>query len=115
MIDIAESFGLDARGDLTVVENAEAVRSHIAARLRHILGEDYYAQEVGVPWFSGMFSPATSYEQKAGILRSVVAKTPGVTAIINFTFGIDPVDRRAVVEYSARTIYDEVIIDEVAL
>lgn len=115
MIDIDQEFDLNASGDLAVVENAAAVRSHIAARLRHILGECYYAQSVGVPWFSGMFTPATSYEQKAGILRSVVAKTPGVTAIVNFTFGIDPVDRRAVVEYSARTIFDEPISDEVGI
>ena len=117
MLDIREDFGLTDTGDIAVVEGAEQVRSHVAARLRHILGEDYFDQAVGVPWFSGMFSTATSYEQKAAILRSTIAKTPGVLEVVAFEFGVDPVEKLAIVNYSARTIFEdeEIITQEVVI
>lgn len=114
MIDLDENLALDGTGDLAVVEGAEQLQSHIKARLLHVLGEDFFGVSLGVPWFDGgIFDLGTSYEQKAGILKSVVARTPGVVSVLEFSFGVARRERRALVEYRVRTVYNGIMEGEV--
>jgi hypothetical protein len=116
MIDLSfenDDLSLTTNGDIATISDGDQVVSHVLARLRMVLGEDYYDTTKGVPWFTAMYSLATTYDQKAAILRQVIQRTPGVRRIVRFTYGIDPAQRLAVVEYQAETIYSESISDEV--
>lgn len=95
-------------GDLVLVDGANEVAQSAGIRLLFIQGEWFFDYTKGVPWLDGMFSMATSYEQKAKILKDVIRNTPGVNRILTFTFGVDPVEHLAQVEFSADTIYGTV-------
>lgn len=106
---------LDESGDIAVISDGDQVVSHVQARLNTYLGENYYDTTIGVPWMEAMFTPATTYEQKAAILRQVIERTPGVRRVIEFVYGVDPVDRLATVTYRAETDFSTAIADEVVI
>jgi len=99
--------------DIATVSDADQVVSHVNARLKMVLGEDYYDTTKGVPWFDAMYTPLTTYEQKSTILRQTIIRTPEVSRLVRFTYGIDPVLRRALVEYQGETIYGTSVSEEV--
>lgn len=108
MIDLAwdEDIFLDESGDLDVVEEGAQVASHVIARLKTILGENYYNTGIGLPWGEGMYTPLTTYDQKAAMIRSTILKTPGVTDLISFSFGVDTENRIMSVEFRIKTEYN---------
>lgn len=101
--------------DIATINDGDQVISHVSARLKMVLGEDYFDTTKGVPWFDGMYSLATSYEQKSAILRQTILFTPEVSRLISFTYGIEPSLRQAIVTYHAETIYSTAIADEVLI
>lgn len=116
MIDLSFEAGdlsLTDNGDIATISNGDQVVSHVQARLRMVLGEDYFDTTKGVPWFTAMYTLATTYDQKAAIIRQVIQRTPGVRRLVRFTYGIDPTQRIGYIEYQAETIYSESISDEV--
>lgn len=116
MIDLAFENGdlsLTDNGDIVTINDGDQVVSHVNARLRMVLGEDYYDATKGVPWFTAMFTLATTYDQKAAIIRQTIQRTPEVRRIVRFTYGVDQAQRLAVVEYQAETIYSTSVSGEV--
>lgn len=108
-------LSLSDNGDIRTIDEGDQVVSHVNARLAMVLGEDYFDTTKGIPWFDAMFTPATSYEQKAAILRQTILRTPEVLRLISFSYGVEPGSRRAVVEYQAETVYSVSISGEVTL
>ena len=116
MIDLSFENGdlaLSDDNDIDTINDADQVVSHVNARLKMVLGEDYYDTTKGVPWFDAMYSVQTTYEQKSAILRQTIIRTPEVSRLVRFVYGVDPVQRLAVVEYQAETIYSTSISAEV--
>ena len=95
--------------------DGDQVISHVQARLQTYVGENYYDTTIGIPWISYMYTPESTYEQKAAILRQIILRTPGIRRIVEFSYGVDPNNRIATVEYRAETIYSESIEDEVVI
>lgn len=108
MIDLAwnDDVFLDENGDLAIVVDGEQVASHVVARLKTILGENYFNTETGLPWVEAMYTPATTYEQKTAMIRSIISRTPGVEEIKRFSFGVDVVARVVSVEFLILTKYN---------
>jgi len=100
--------------DLLLIRDAPEVAQAVKIRLRFILGEWAFAFWLGVDLYGNLFNPATSIEQKEAELKNTILNTPGVESLLDFTFGVDPVERKAIVTYRADTIY-EPIEDEVKI
>lgn len=94
--------------DFVLVYDLEEIIQSIRIRLRIILGEWKFDFTRGIPWVGDnatMFTPATSLEQKEQILKSTILGTEGVLALLSFTFGVDPINRGALISYGTDTIY----------
>lgn len=90
-------------GDLVLVDGADEVAQNAAIRLLFIEGEWFFDYTQGIPWMDNMFTMATSYEQKAKIIKDTILNTPGVNQLLSFTFALDPVLHEAQIEFSADT------------
>jgi len=108
-------MGLTDTGDLATINDGDQVASHVSARLKMVLGEDYFDTQKGVPWFDAMYTLETSYEQKSAILRQTILRTPGVSRLVSFSYGIEPGLRQAIVTYHAETVYSTAVSDEVII
>ena len=60
---------------------------------------------LGVPWFNGMFAMEMTLREKENVLKNAILNTFGVNNLINFEFGLDPINKGASVEFEADTIY----------
>lgn len=116
-VDLAweDDVYLTDEGDIAIVSEGDQVVSHVQSRLYTYLGEWYFNTAIGIPWISEMFTPETTYEQKAAILKQVIQRTPEVRRIIEFNYGVDPTNRIAEVEYRAETDYSQSIEDDVVI
>lgn len=101
--------------DLATISDGDQVVSHVNARLKMILGENYYDTTIGIPWFEAMYTIATSYEQKAAIIRQTILRTPGVRKLNTFSYGINRDTRTAAIEYNGETDYSTAIADTVEI
>ena len=101
-------FYFDGR-DFALVEKSPAVGQRIKIRLLTILAEFKWNFLIGVDWFGDIFSTTTSYNQKNGILRKVIARTAGVDTLKTFKFGVDRKNRTARLVFVANTIYDDTV------
>ena len=101
-------------GDLVIIKDAPEVTQSVKIRYLFIQGEWYFNYTKGVPWEDKMFTVATSYEQKRKILKDSLQNTENVNQIFVFSYGIEPTNRLAVVNYSADTTFglvnEEVVI-----
>jgi hypothetical protein len=110
-----DDLSLTDNGDIATINEGDQVVSHVSARIKMVLGEDYFDTTKGIPWFDAMYTPATSYEQKSAILRQTILRTPEVSRLVSFSYGVEPRHRLAIVEYPAETIYSTAISDEVVI
>lgn len=108
-------LSLDSTRDLATISDGDQVVSHVNARLKTVLGENYYDTTIGIPWFEAMYTIATSYEQKAAILRQTIIRTPEVRKLNTFVYGINQSDRLSVVEYTGETDYSTAAADTVEI
>jgi len=97
-------------GDLVLVCDGAEVAQSAGIRLLFIQGEWFFDYTKGIPWLDGMFTMATSYEQKQKILKDTIRGTQHVNRILAFTFGIDPVALGATVEFAADTTFGPVTL-----
>jgi len=98
-------------GDLALVTEGEEVAQHGTIRLLFIQAEWFFDYTKGVDWFGAMFGVATSYEQKAKILKDTIKRTDGVNRLLGFEFGVDPVEHRAEVTFLCETNFGLVTIE----
>ncbi len=92
-------------GDLALVTEGDEVAQSAGIRLLFIQAEWFFDYTMGIPWLDNMFTMATSYEQKAKILKNTLSGTQGINRLLSFVFGVDPVLHEAQVDFSADTIY----------
>ena len=108
-------LSLDSTRDIATVSDGDQVVSHVNARLKTVLGENYYDTTIGIPWFEAMYTIATSYEQKSAIVRQTIIRTPEVRKLNTYSYGINREERKAVIEYNGETDYSTAIADTVEI
>lgn len=86
-------------GDIQIVDGAEAVAQHVRIRLRFLFGEWFLDRRLGVPYFQSILikNPGTNVVRR--ILRQVVAETPGVEELREFTTTYDGLTRALTVRF----------------
>jgi hypothetical protein len=95
-------------GDLQLITEAEEVPQNVKIRILFIQTEWVFDYTLGVPWFDEMFNTTTSKVQKEANIKKAILGSSGVREITEFSFGIDPINRGALVEYTANTIFGTV-------
>ena len=95
-------------GDLTLVSEGEEVAQSAEIRIYTIKGEWLFDDNLGVPWWDGMFTIQTSYDQKIAEIKKQVINTPDVTQIKSFSFAIDPVAHTGLIEFEAQTSFSDI-------
>ncbi|MBW2672060.1 MAG: hypothetical protein JRD89_01425 [Deltaproteobacteria bacterium] len=93
LLDADGDISLTDSGDFELVTDAEAVGQHLQMRLLTFLGEWFLDKNVGVPYFQKIFGKKAKFATTRSILRAVVATTPGIKTIEEFTFDSDRVAR----------------------
>ena len=103
-LDENNDLAFDGSDFLLVKDAAEVIQS-CSIRLRFVQTEWVFDFTMGIPWLDEMFATEISYERKRQWLVETIQKTIGVNRLIEFKFDIDPVNRGALVEFQAETIY----------
>jgi hypothetical protein len=83
------------------IETAQAVEM----RLLTMENETAIVLGRGVPWEPVMFKTDVRDAIKKQILVKTILETPGVKRLYEFQYGVDPVNKGALVEYRGETIY----------
>ena len=105
-LKLDDTYDLDmSNGDLVLTTEADEVAQSASIRLLFIQAEWFFDYTLGIPWLDGMFTMATSYEQKQKILKDTVLGTQGINRLLSFAFDIDPVTHEAQVAFDADTQY----------
>lgn len=116
MIDMA----LDPKtGDLLLVEaGAQLVREtdqiaqNLAIRLRFIQGEWYLNILAGIPYYQYFFVKEPNQIQVESFLKDEIANTRGVEEITSFSSDYNSQNRTFAVKFSAKTVSDEIEIEQ---
>lgn len=86
--DPADLF-LDARGNLAIVQDNEAIGQHVRQRIMSFEGEWFLDKEVGMPWvrniLGGQYDPVLA----ESVLKTEILGTDGVTEITSFSVRFD--------------------------
>lgn len=88
-------------GDLNIVDGVDAIAQHVRIRLRTFLGEWFLDQRIGVPYYQQILvkNPATNTVRR--ILQEVVATTPGIVSVDDFSTDYDGPTRVLSVRFTA--------------
>lgn len=97
-------------GDLALVTEGDEVAQSAGIRLLFIQAEWFFDYTKGIPWLDNMFTMATSYEQKAKILKDTILGTQNINRVLAFNLGIDPVEHEAIVDFTADTVFGPVTL-----
>lgn len=113
-MDIALAAAVDAEnpiegdlrltnGQLTLVEDLEAIGQHLRVRLRWIRGEWFLDQRTGVPYFDEVFVKGTARSRIESRLRATILGTPGIVSLVSLALTVDTATRAASLAFTART------------
>ncbi|UQS95092.1 hypothetical protein Pam3_21 [Pseudanabaena phage Pam3] len=99
---------LDASGNLSMVQNTEAVGQHARQRLMTYLGEWFLNKNVGVPWLRDLLGKGYDPVLAEAVIKAEILSTDGVTEITSFSIRFDQ-GRRALEAFDIEvtTEYDE--------
>jgi hypothetical protein len=92
-------------GDLQLVTEGREVVQACKIRVLFIQTEWVFDYTLGVPWFDEMFDTTTSKLQKDKNIKVAILGTLGLRELTEFSFGIDPVNRGALIEFTANTVF----------
>lgn len=107
----------DDDGELVLIEDGEEAAQFVKQRLDFQRGEWFLDETIGMPWFQGVFATnATSGDvarrsYTESIIKSTILGTPGVTALVEFNFTVDKVNRAATYNFRFDTQWGEVSTD----
>lgn len=94
-------------GNLAMVKDAEAVGQHAKQRVMTFKGEWFLNSDVGVPWLTQLLGKGYNPALAESIIKAVIKKTGGVTAITTFSVRFNKVRRQlSAFDITVKTIYD---------
>ncbi len=105
-------------GDLSFVEDREAIAQHLTIRLRTFLGESRFNRAAGAPYLQAIFGKQTPKIAVDFVLRAYILETPGITGV-EMVVDLDRLTRELSVTGVATTIdgpvkFSEIITAEAA-
>jgi hypothetical protein len=80
--------------DLKLVDGADAVRQHLAQRLKTFLGEWFLDQRIGVPYLQQVLVKNPDPVVLDSVFKAEIIHTPGIVELLSFDLGIDAGARR---------------------
>ena len=97
-------------GDLSLVVGIEEVAQNSKIRVLTEKYEWLFNLEVGILWTGdgGMFDTTVPDRVKESRIRAAIQGTPGLDLIQDFLFRKDEINRGALVQYRAKTVYGEI-------
>lgn len=102
---ISETDGdiyLTSSGDLAVVTGSDAVKQHIAQRLRFVRGEWFMDITRGVPYFFDILGQkAPDLSNLSAVMKDAILGTPGVTGLSSFGLSLDRQTRELTLTFVA--------------
>lgn len=91
------------KGDLVLVSGRDAVRQHLAIRLRTFLGECFLDTRVGMPYFQQILVKDPNVSAVRALYRKAIMTTPGVTDLKALEVTVDWSTRTASVAFAVET------------
>ena len=88
-------------GQITLVEDTDAIAQHMRNRLRFFLGEWFLDQRQGFPYFRDVLIKNPNRPSILSSLRRTIRQTPGIVAVDDLTLSVSP-ERVASVSFKAR-------------
>jgi hypothetical protein len=97
---------------LALVEGQQQIRQALLGRLRVFQGEWFLDVDAGTPWFQRILGKNLNPRGAEAALKAVIAETPGVTRLVQFSFNVDPATRQAQVAFEVGTDFGNVAIEQ---
>ena len=91
--------------DYVLISGAIETAQSVKIRLLVMLREWVYDPSIGIDWEGVMYKVHIPNRIKKQIIAREVLLTPGVSKLTEFQFGIDPIEKAALVEFRGKTIY----------
>jgi len=101
--------------DLLLVNQADAIRQHLAQRLKAFMGEWFLDLRVGVPYLQQVMVKNPDPLVLDTVFKAEIINTPGIVELIEFDLRIDASTRelqlafKALVDTGAIITYSEVL------
>ena len=100
-----------ANGDLVLTRDTvqgralgtEPIGQSVAQRIRTVLGEFFLDTTLGVPYFQDLFGKRNQFLAFETALQTTILATPGVLALVAWSFDVDAATRRVNVTFRAQT------------
>lgn len=89
--------------DLAMVDSTDAIQQHIIQRLSTFFGEWFLDTTIGVDYFNQILVKNPDQAKIDAIFLSVIAKTPGVVAVLDYGFQPDFVTRILEITFKVQT------------
>lgn len=98
------SYDLDVvNGDLSLIENQDAIRQNIRQRLLLFLGEWFLDTAAGVPYYQDVLKKSPNPQVLQGVFQDAIFNTPGVLELLSYEQEYDPAERTLQISFSVRT------------
>lgn len=89
-------------GNLVFIDGPEEIGQKIGIRLRFFLAEWFLDRNLGADHHGITFSKQASDFERRQLFARIVAETPGVEELLEFTFQFDPATRKLTPRFRAR-------------
>lgn len=96
---------VDARGNLAMASDLEALRQKIKQRLKLFLSEWFLDTTRGVPYFQNILGEDINQSLAAQILTTEILKEPDVITVENVSFGLNDFTRNFTYAANVQTTF----------
>lgn len=101
--------------DLLLVDQADAIRQHLAQRLKTFMGEWFLDLRVGIPYLQQVMVKSPDPVVLDTVFKTEIINTPGIVELLEFDLRIDAGTRvlqlafKALADTGAIITYNEVL------
>jgi len=101
--------------DLLLVDQADAIRQHLAQRLKTFMGEWFLDLRVGIPYLQQVMVKSPDPVVLDSVFKAEIINTPGIVELLEFDLAIDAGTRelqlafKAVADTGAIITFNEVL------
>ena len=114
---------LDSNNDLIVengqfktVSDAAQTLQHVRSKLLTYRGEYFLDNTIGVPYFEEIFVKPVNLANVESIFKTVILSDPEIAQLLEFNLDYEGGSERLLkISFRAKTIYDDIIDNEVTL
>ena len=106
--DFATGKFVLAGGDFTFTQDLAAIKQAVQIRLQTILGEVFWDQSAGIPWFDRVLTKSPNLRAVDALLRSAIEGVPGVLAVTSLVSNFNRSTRELSITWTANTNLGEI-------